>query len=119
MTSFQEFPLDESPEADWHDIGEPSEFPDGAAWPVVVNGVEIAVFREGAELFALRDLCTHGAAKLSDGFIENGCIECPLHQGCFDLRTGVAVKAPAEHPVQTYPIRINNERVQLLVEPQQ
>ena len=48
----------------------------------------IAVFRMGEEIFALHDLCTHGHARLSEGFVENGCVECPLHQGLVDIRTG-------------------------------
>ena len=43
----------------WHDVGEPDDFPDGAAWPVAAAGLPVAVFRQGEELFALYDLCSH------------------------------------------------------------
>ncbi|MET5012039.1 Rieske 2Fe-2S domain-containing protein, partial [Burkholderia pseudomallei] len=43
---------------------------------------------------------------LSEGFGENGCVECPLHQGLLDLRTGAPKCAPVTQPVRAYPIRI-------------
>ena len=99
--------------AGWHDVGEPEDFPDGAVWPVVVDGLPVAVFRDGEGLFALYDLCTHGAAKLSDGWVEDGCVECPLHQGTFDIRTGAPCKAPVTEAVRTFPVRVVAGRVEV------
>jgi len=101
--------------AAWHDVGEPDDFPDGMAWPVVAGGVAIAVFRQGGQLHALNDLCTHGNARLSDGYIEDGCVECPLHQGLFRLATGEACGGPVTEGVQTYPVRVHQGRVQVAV----
>ena len=97
----------------WHDVGEPDDFPDGAVWPVVVDGLPVAVFRDGEGLYALYDLCTHGAAKLSDGYVEDGCVECPLHQGTFDIRTGAPCKAPVTEAVRTFPVRVVAGRVEV------
>jgi nitrite reductase/ring-hydroxylating ferredoxin subunit len=99
----------------WHDVGEAGDFPDEGCWPVEVEGRRVAVFRLGEELFALHDECTHGAARLSEGFVVDGCVECPLHQGLFDLRTGEPRSAPAEHPVQTYRVRTVAGRVEIRV----
>jgi anthranilate 1,2-dioxygenase ferredoxin subunit len=103
--------------SDWCDVGESDDFPDGAAWPVLANGVDIAVFRQGEELFALRDLCTHGYVKLSEGYVEDGCVECPLHQGAFDLRSGAPCNAPVTVAVKTFPIRVVAGRVEIEVGP--
>ncbi|WP_206996380.1 anthranilate 1,2-dioxygenase ferredoxin subunit AndAb [Trinickia mobilis] len=101
----------------WHDIGALDDFVEDEPSAVSADGVSIAIFRMGDELFALHDLCTHETAPLSEGFVEDGCVECPLHQGLFDLRTGEARKAPCEKPVQTYPIRIAAGRVEVQVMP--
>jgi len=101
----------------WHDVGEPDDFPDGAAWPVVADGVAIVVIRQGETLHALHDKCTHGDARLSDGYIENGCVECPLHQGLFDLRTGSPCGGPASEAVQVFPIQVFTGRVRVAVAP--
>jgi nitrite reductase/ring-hydroxylating ferredoxin subunit len=50
------------------------------------------------------DVCTHGRARLSDGFLDDCVLECPKHNGRFDVRTGEAVRLPAQKPLCTYPI---------------
>lgn len=103
----------------WHGIGRLDEFVEDEPRGIQIQGVPIAVFRVGAEIFALHDLCTHQTALLSEGFVEDGCVECPLHQGWFDLRTGEARKAPCVTPVQVYPVRIMaDERVEVQLLPQ-
>lgn len=97
----------------WHDVGVPDDFSEDAAWPVVAGGKAIAIFRLGDAIFALHDLCTHGAAKLSEGWIENGQVECPLHQGTFDIRTGAACKAPCTLAVRSFPVRFTAGRVEV------
>ena len=98
---------------DWHDVGEPEDFPDGAIWPVIAAGMPIAVFRQGEALHALHDLCTHGNARLSDGYVENGCIECPLHQGLFDICTGETRGGPVTEAVRSFPVQVRAGRVEV------
>ena len=107
--------LDEAIDAaiEWHDVGEPDDFPDGAVWPVIASGTHIAVFRQGEHLHALHDLCTHGQAKLSDGFVENGCVECPLHQGLFDICTGEVRGGPVAEAVRSFPVQVRAGRVEV------
>lgn len=97
----------------WHDVGTPDDFNEDEPRAVMAAGEPVAVFRLGDELFALHDLCTHERVPLSEGFIEDGCVECPLHQGLFDIRTGAPRKAPCTVPVRTYPIRIVAGRVEV------
>ena len=99
--------------AAWTDVGAPEDFPDGAVWPVVAGGMPIAMFRQGESLHALHDLCTHGNARLSDGYVEDGRIECPLHQGLFDICTGAACGGPVTEDVRSYPVRVRDGRVEV------
>lgn len=103
--------------AEWHDVGMADGFVEEAAWPVVAGGEAIAMLRLGEEIFAPCDLCPHGAARLSDCWIEDGRVECPLHQGTFDIRTGAACEAPCTEPVRTFPVRVLVGRVQAQVVP--
>jgi nitrite reductase/ring-hydroxylating ferredoxin subunit len=80
---------------------------------VTVAGTGIALFRIGDDVFALRDQCSHGMALLSEGYVEDGCVECPLHQGLIDIRTGAPRAAPVSIPVRSYPARINEGRVEV------
>ncbi|MFM0336151.1 anthranilate 1,2-dioxygenase ferredoxin subunit AndAb [Paraburkholderia fungorum] len=97
----------------WQDVGTEEDFSEAEPAQVVVDQQPVAVFRVDGEWFALHDLCSHGHARLSEGFVENGCIECPLHQGLIDLRTGGPCSAPITEPVRTYPIRVTNGRVEI------
>ena len=78
---------------------------------VNVQGKEIALYEVQGELYATDNLCTHGAARLSDGFLEGREIECPFHQGRFDVCTGKALCAPLTENIRVYPVRIENKRV--------
>ena len=62
------------------DAAAESELWEGAGTSVLVRGRDIAVFRIGDAAYATDNLCTHGHARLCDGFVEGHEIECPLHQ---------------------------------------
>ena len=103
-----------SGDATWHDIGVPADFVDGTGRNIVAAGRSLAVFCLDSVLYALDDLCTHGQASLSEGYLENGCVECPLHQGLFDLKTGQPAGGCVTEPVRTYPVRATGRRVEVL-----
>ena len=67
-----------------------------------------AVFTAEGEYFVTDALCTHGKALLSDGYQEGHVIECPLHGGSFDIRTGEPVTAPCEIALRTYKALIDD-----------
>ena len=97
--------------SEWIGAANETELWDGAGISVLVQGRDIALFRIGDAVYATDSLCTHGHARLCDGFIEGHDIECPLHQGRFDLRSGQPTCAPAAEPINTYPVRIEGGRV--------
>ncbi len=70
---------------------------------------QIALYRDKGEFFATSNVCTHQYALLSDGYFEDGCIECPLHQGSFDVRTGKAQCAPVTEDIKVYPLRVEGD----------
>jgi anthranilate 1,2-dioxygenase ferredoxin subunit len=100
----------------WHDVGAESDFTVDEPAQVIVKAQPVAVFRVDGGWHALHDLCSHGHARLSEGFVENGCVECPLHQGLIELSTGAPKCAPVTEPVRTYPIRLMNGRVEVAVD---
>ncbi len=65
----------------------------------------LAVYRLKGDLYYATDgLCTHEYAYLADGLVIDGVIECPLHNGRFDIATGRALRAPACDHLETYPV---------------
>ena len=66
----------------------------------------------GSGGFVLSDgLCTHGRAHLAEGLLSGCVIECPKHNGCFDVTTGEAVRRPATKPLNLYRTSVRNGRV--------
>lgn len=78
---------------------------------VIIGEHDVALYAVDDEIFATRNQCTHGDARLSDGFLLDDEIECPLHQGRFSVRSGEAMCAPLQTCVQTYPVKIEDGRV--------
>jgi 3-phenylpropionate/trans-cinnamate dioxygenase ferredoxin subunit len=87
------------------------EVRDDEALAAVAGDVEVAVARDGDELFAIRDLCSHAHVALSEGEVADGTVECWLHGSCFDLRTGKPTHLPATEPVALFPIEVRGEDV--------
>jgi nitrite reductase/ring-hydroxylating ferredoxin subunit len=56
-------------------------------------------------------VCTHEHAYLSDGVVVDCIVECPFHQGRFDVRTGAAMGAPVIVPLQTFPVQVVDGRL--------
>jgi len=97
----------------WVKAADRSALSDGEVIGVIVAGREIALYEMDGEVYATDDICTHAYAKLSDGWMEKGEIECPLHAGRFDIRTGKATAPPCIDDVKTYPVRIDGNAIQV------
>jgi naphthalene 1,2-dioxygenase system ferredoxin subunit len=100
----------------WIDALASEDLPIDDVVGVAVDGRDIALYAVGEELYATDNICTHGHARLCDGFLEGHEIECPLHQGKFDVRTGQATCAPPTEALRSYPVKIEGGRVWLAVE---
>jgi nitrite reductase/ring-hydroxylating ferredoxin subunit len=70
------------------------------------DGYAYAVFKKGDAYFVTADQCTHGPGNLSEGAVIGDEIECPFHQGRFDLRTGVPTAPPCFEPIRVFTVRL-------------
>ena len=105
-----------SDDTGWVKAANRSDLGEGAVLGVLVGGREVAVYDLDGEIFATDDICTHAYAKLSDGWLDKGEIECPLHAGRFDVRSGAATAPPCIDPVKTYPVRVVGDEIQVKIE---
>ena len=100
----------------WIDVATVADLPDGDVVGRVADGREVALYRLGDEVFATDATCTHGNASLCGGFVEpDGSIECPLHQGRFDIRTGKALCEPLERDLAVHAVRLEGGRVWIAI----
>lgn len=100
----------------WIEVATIYEIPENAVLSVEVEGLELAIFRIDGAFYAIEDLCTHADAALSDGFIEGSVVYCPLHGAKFDVKTGRALCPPAYEPVRVFPLRLQDERIEVEIE---
>jgi naphthalene 1,2-dioxygenase ferredoxin component len=95
----------------WVDVLGVKDLPTDDVVAANVMGREIAIYTFGSEVYATDNFCTHGNARLCDGFLEGHQIECPLHQGKFDVRNGAPLCEPVTEALRSYPIKLENSRV--------
>jgi 3-phenylpropionate/trans-cinnamate dioxygenase ferredoxin component len=88
-----------------------SEVADGQALRVEVDGLDVAIVRDGADVYAIEDECSHAQVALSEGDVEGCEIECWMHGSRFDLRTGKPTGPPATEPVPVFPVHVTGDDV--------
>ena len=62
-------------------------------------------------VFASDGQCTHERVHLADGLLMGHLIECPKHNGRFDIRDGSPKRAPVCEALRTYPARVESGRI--------
>jgi naphthalene 1,2-dioxygenase system ferredoxin subunit len=102
---------------EWVEAARVEDIPEDDGFCAEVGGRRIALFRAEGEIYALDNSCPHtGDGQLSLGFLDGCVIECPLHQACFDIRTGKVLEGPATQDVRSYPVRVEAGAVLLRLE---
>jgi 3-phenylpropionate/trans-cinnamate dioxygenase ferredoxin subunit len=98
--------------SDWVRVAAKGDVAEGACLGVRVGQREVAIYHmPGGEFRSTENVCSHEYALLTEGWMENGCIECPLHAAQFDIRTGKAMSAPADESIAVYPVKLEGEDV--------
>lgn len=80
---------------------------------VEVNDKKIGVFVIDEQYFAIENVCPHAFALLTEGFIEDQTVECPLHEAIFDIQTGELKSGPGCRDLCTYPVRVDGQQIQI------
>lgn len=94
-----------------------SELPRGQMLAISAVGTPpLAAFDVDGDVFVTSNVCTHNVAVLTDGFFEGDVIECPLHGGCFNVKTGEATQFPCEKPLRTFPVFVEHDQIFVEIE---
>ena len=94
------------------DLGPSAGFTEGKVARIDHGGSTYALYCLAEDDFALTDgLCTHAGTHLADGRLEGCIIECPKHNGRFDVRTGEPKRRPATVPLQSYSVKVVDGRI--------
>jgi 3-phenylpropionate/trans-cinnamate dioxygenase ferredoxin subunit len=74
-------------------------------------GRTFAIYRIADNVFATDGLCTHEHVHLADGLVMGHVIECPKHNGRFDVRDGRPLCAPVCEELKTYAAKVEGGRI--------
>ena len=103
------------------------DVPEGTLKMAYVDGVDqVVVVHANGVIRAFQGICTHEYFELDKGFLTGGgspgrdgepagTLTCALHLSRFDLATGDALDPPAELPLATYPVVVEDGRILLEV----
>ncbi len=95
----------------WTRIAAADQLGEDEALAFSLGDRQLALFNSGGTFHVTDNVCSHAYALLSDGYVEDGCVECPLHQARFDLATGAALCAPATKPIRIYPVKVEGDDI--------
>ena len=73
------------------------------------------IYRIEDGYYATDGICSHEAVHLEDGLVMDDEIECPMHQGIFNIKTGKAISPPACDDLKTYPVKVENGKIYIKV----
>ena len=98
-------------------VGTKSDIPAGTVKVFEVDGASICVANlDGAEFYAIDNLCTHDNGPLGEGKLDGALVECPRHGARFDVKTGAVKALPAVRPVQTYAVQVEGDDIAVEVD---
>jgi naphthalene 1,2-dioxygenase system ferredoxin subunit len=103
----------DSNSGDWVTVAERAAVSDGEMKGVTIGSQEIALYNLKGEIFATDNLCSHAFAFLTDGWLDGEEVECPLHAGRFEIKTGKGLGPPIPCDIKTFPVRIENGQIQV------
>ena len=98
---------------EWIDVCDISDVDVDYPKAAEVNGIKMGIFKIEEDFFAIENVCPHAFALLTEGFIDSNTVECPLHEAIFDIRTGELKSGPGCRSLNTFPVRISGQKIQV------
>jgi nitrite reductase/ring-hydroxylating ferredoxin subunit/uncharacterized membrane protein len=99
--------------SEWAEAIPEQELAEGRPACALVDGVPVLLVREGGDVHALANRCTHRGGPLHEGEVSDGRVTCPWHGSEFDLRTGSVEQGPASSPQPAYEARTRNGTIEV------
>jgi nitrite reductase/ring-hydroxylating ferredoxin subunit len=99
----------------WVTVASRASIAEGEVTGVTVGDEQIALYNLAGEIFATSNICTHAFALLSDGWLDGDVIECPLHAGRYEIKTGKGLGPPIPCDIKIFPVRVAGDEVQVQI----
>jgi nitrite reductase/ring-hydroxylating ferredoxin subunit len=95
----------------WKQVAKTADVKPGETRRVFVEGIDIALCNLAGEFYAIDNICTHAYACLTDGYLEGDVLECPLHGGRFEIRSGRALGGIVTEDLRRFAVRVEGDAV--------
>lgn len=97
----------------WMSVCKVDEVSEDQPKAIEINEKKIGIFVIEDQYFAIENVCPHAYALLTEGFIEDAKVECPLHEAIFDIQTGRLESGPGCRDLCTYAVRVEAQEIQI------
>ena len=95
----------------WHTAAQTVDIQPGQMKRVVIDGRKILIANAEGTYYAVDDTCSHEDFSLSYGCLDGDMIKCSLHGSRFSLKTGEPQDEPADEPINTYELKLENNNI--------
>ena len=102
----------------WIRLASLSRLPVEEPVKITMHGHDLVLVRMADCVHAVGETCSHERASMADGFVDEGCIECPRHGARFELSTGKPLTLPATQPLPRYDVKVEGDHVYVDLEEQ-
>jgi len=92
-------------------VAKVSDVPPGEMKLVVANRERLLLANVDGAFHVISDTCSHTRASLTQGFLEDAVVECPLHFARFDVRTGAFIDGPLATDVPRYETTVRGDTI--------
>jgi 3-phenylpropionate/trans-cinnamate dioxygenase ferredoxin component len=89
-------------------VGDAGAVPEGQMRVFQVDGTAVNVTNAGGELYAFDDTCTHMGCSLANGQLDGTTVTCACHGSQFDVTTGAVIRGPAQRPVHSHRVQVQD-----------
>lgn len=86
---------------------------------VKIEGVPMVIVRKDDGVFAIFGICSHSHVFLMKGYVDGHTLECPIHEGVFDLKNGKCLAAPPKRDLDSYETREVDGRIEISLDDDQ
>ncbi|HEX5038895.1 MAG TPA: non-heme iron oxygenase ferredoxin subunit [Candidatus Limnocylindria bacterium] len=89
-------------------VGDVGAVPEGQMRVFEVGGAAVNVTNAGGQLYAFDDTCTHMGCSLANGDLDGTTVTCACHGSQFDVTTGAVIRGPAQRPVMSHRVQVQD-----------
>ena len=99
------------PGKDFRRVASLSELPQGEMAGVELDDEYVMIANIEGKVCAISNICSHAEATLSDGYLDDNLVECPLHGAVFDVTDGTVQEGPATENVECYAVAVEGDDI--------